>query len=177
METSRLPRPATEVDWQILLGPEITNDLAEFLDLSAPIAPPDERAGIVDALASQAAHPRARVRTVVDLVNTEVEYVPGSTTVQSTAAEVWDARTGVCQDMAQLAIGMLRRAGAPAHYVSGYLMSTGDAEMGQPVTGQSHAWIEAWDRAWLAFDPTNRIVPGRTTSRWATGGTTAISPR
>ena len=45
----------------------------------------------------------------------------GITGVHSTAREAWDARKGVCQDMAHITLGALREVGIPARYVSGYL--------------------------------------------------------
>ena len=53
------------------------------------------------------------------------------------------------------AVGMLRAAGLPARYVSGYLHPKPDAEIGEPVEGQSHAWVEYWAGEWLPLDPTN----------------------
>jgi transglutaminase-like putative cysteine protease len=44
--------------------------------------------------------------------------------------------------------------------VSGYL-HTEEPAMGRTVTGESHAWVEYWDGAWHAVDPTNdRSVGG-----------------
>jgi transglutaminase-like putative cysteine protease len=45
--------------------------------------------------------------------------------------------------------------GIPARYVSGYLHPDPDAEVGSSITGQSHAWAEAWLGEWGTFDPTN----------------------
>ena len=56
-----------------------------------------------------------------------MEYVPGVTGVHTTAAEAWDERKGVCQDITHLALGALRRVGIPARYVSGYLHPRADA--------------------------------------------------
>jgi transglutaminase-like putative cysteine protease len=67
--------------------------------------------------------------------------------------------SGVCQDFAHLTIGLLRLAGVPARYVSGYLAPalapTGAASLGEQA---SHAWIEAWlpRSGWTGFDPTHR---------------------
>ena len=44
--------------------------------------------------------------------------------------------------------------GIPGRYVSGYV-HTEDAEIGVPVIGESHAWVEAWNGGWEAHDPTN----------------------
>ncbi|MFI7701143.1 transglutaminase domain-containing protein [Nonomuraea sp. NPDC049480] len=98
--------------------------------------------------------------TICELVAARVEYMPGSTGVQTSAQEAWDLGQGVCQDMAQLTAGLLRAAGLPARYVSGYLHPRPSAEIGEPVVGQSHAWVEYWAGEWLPLDPTNRTYVG-----------------
>jgi transglutaminase-like putative cysteine protease len=89
-----------------------------------------------------------------------MEYRSGSTHVKSTGAEAWRQRSGVCQDMAHVAIGAMRHLGIPARYVSGYLHPRREPEVGETVRGESHAWVEWWDEGWHAFDPTNDGEPG-----------------
>lgn len=65
---------------------------------------------------------------------------------------------GVCQDFAHLAIGLLRLAGVPARYVSGYLAPRVEGRRARPIGGQaSHAWLEALlpEVGWSGFDPTH----------------------
>lgn len=93
-------------------------------------------------------------------VNERVAYVPGSTGVLTSAQEAWDQGKGVCQDMAHLTVALMRSAGIPARYVSGYLHPQVEAEIGEPVLGQSHAWVEYWAGDWVALDPTNRTPVG-----------------
>ena len=66
----------------------------------------------------------------------------------------------MCQDVAHIAIGALRSIGIPARYVSGYLHPRLDPVVGEPVSGESHAWVEWWDDGWRGFDPTNDTEPG-----------------
>ena len=90
------------------------------------------------------------------------EYDPKFSTLVTPIGDVLDARRGVCQDFAHLAIAALRRARVPARYVSGYLETL-------PPPGQqklrgadaSHAWFAAYDaeRGWHDFDPTNGKRP------------------
>jgi transglutaminase-like putative cysteine protease len=89
-----------------------------------------------------------------------VAYEPGSTGVQTSAVEAWRLRRGVCQDIAHVSLAMLRSVGLPARYVSGYLHPVPDAAIGEPVTGESHAWVEVWLGQWWAYDPTNRVPVG-----------------
>ena len=56
--------------------------------------------------------------------------------------------TGYCVHFASAATVLLRAAGVPARYASGYALT---ATAGQPVTvtaGQAHAWVEYYDPAW-----------------------------
>jgi transglutaminase-like putative cysteine protease len=101
------------------------------------------------------AEPDEAAREIVKLVNRRVSYQPGSTGVQTSAQEAWDARSGVCQDMAHVSVGLLRAAGLPARYVSGYLHPDPKAEPGHAVAGQSHAWAEYWTGEWVPCDPTS----------------------
>ena len=44
--------------------------------------------------------------------------------------------------------------------MSGYLHTKPNAEIGETVSGESHAWIEAWTGGWWGFDPTNDVEIG-----------------
>lgn len=94
-------------------------------------------------------------RAVVDWVRSCVAYVRGATLVSSTAQEVWDEQKGVCQDLTHVTISLLRGIGIPSRYVSGYLHSKPDAELGETIVGESHAWVEFFCGAWIGIDPTN----------------------
>ncbi|MFI7127293.1 transglutaminase domain-containing protein [Nonomuraea sp. NPDC050153] len=104
--------------------------------------------------------PHESAEAICEVVAARVEYMPGSTGVRTSAQEAWDLGQGVCQDMAHLTAGLLRAAGLPARYVSGYLHPRPSAEIGEPVEGQSHAWVEYWAGEWLPLDPTNRSPVG-----------------
>ncbi|MBG6108767.1 transglutaminase family protein [Frigoribacterium sp. CG_9.8] len=94
-------------------------------------------------------------------IGESVEYRQGVTGVHTTATEAWAHRTGVCQDIAHLALGALRSVGIPARYVSGYLHPKPNAAIGETVAGESHAWIEWFcGHQWRGFDPTNQIDIG-----------------
>jgi transglutaminase-like putative cysteine protease len=94
-------------------------------------------------------------RAIVTWVQDRVAYVRGSTLVSSTAQEVWDQQTGVCQDLTHVTISLLRGLGIPARYVSGYLHSDPDAPLGETIIGESHAWVEYFCGSWVGIDPTN----------------------
>ena len=69
----------------------------------------------------------------------------------------WDHGAGACQDFAHLTLRLLRTMGIPARYVSGYLHPFPDAGIGQPISGESHAWVEWWDGSWRPVDPTSGV--------------------
>jgi len=96
---------------------------------------------------------------LVALVRDQFEYEAGKTDVHSTVEDVLTTGGGVCQDFAHLTIGLLRLAGVPARYVSGYLAPP--SSDGTPREQTTHAWIDALlpGSGWTAFDPTHR---GRT---------------
>ena len=106
------------------------------------------------------AEPDEAAQEIIKLVNGRVSYRPGSTGVQTSAQEAWDARSGVCQDMAHISVALLRAAGLPARYVSGYLHPDPKAEPGHAVAGQSHAWAEYWTGEWVPCDPTSLAPVG-----------------
>lgn len=98
--------------------------------------------------------PAAAAERAVAWVGDQLRYVSGTTGVHTSAVEAWDGGEGVCQDFAHLTLAVLRTMGIPARYCSGYVHPHGDAEVGQTVHGESHAWIEYWAGAWTPVDPT-----------------------
>ncbi|HTJ35262.1 MAG TPA: transglutaminase family protein [Dactylosporangium sp.] len=153
------PTPRIRLGWDGLVADAVRDAHAEFLA--------DSRVTAVDpALVEQAwagaagLAPAEAAEAVSEWVRAEVAYVPGSTGVQTSAQEAWDLRQGVCQDIAHLTVGLLRARGVPARYVSGYLHPKVEAEVGETVAGQSHAWVEWWCGEWTGFDPTNGVPVG-----------------
>jgi len=100
------------------------------------------------------------VMRMVEYVRDQFEYETRSTHVHSSLNDILNSGGGVCQDFAHLTIGILRLAGVPARYVSGYLAPLA-ASSGLDVTAQaSHAWLEAWlpGLGWCGYDPTHRCA-------------------
>ncbi|HKY58041.1 MAG TPA: transglutaminase family protein [Aeromicrobium sp.] len=146
------------VPWEALDA--VRDRYVEFLTISRWVAPPDDLLAELQPAREHAATPSAYAHAVCDFVNDRLSYVEGATQVTSAGAEAWGARSGVCQDFAHITLGVLRTAGIPARYVSGYLHPNQDAVIGEEVAGESHAWIEWWDGAWIGFDPTNDRAAG-----------------
>ena len=92
-------------------------------------------------------------------VRNQFGYDGGTTHVHSTVDDILTTGGGVCQDFAHLSIGLLRLAGIPARYVSGYLAPDPRRSANSPPPElASHAWIEALlpGVGWTGFDPTHR---------------------
>lgn len=141
--------------WETLRSPRIRSEFAEFLHSGPLVAPAGELAALVSDLAGRSASPQDLVDSVRDVVGGRIQYLPGVTSVKTTAGEVWGKGAGVCQDLSHLLIGALRAAGIPTRYVSGYLMPDAESDLDQVTTGQSHAWLEYWTGSWTGVDPTN----------------------
>lgn len=66
-----------------------------------------------------------------------------------------ESDTGYCVHFATAATVLLRAAGIPARYVTGYLVTVGNVTT-NVLADQSHAWVEYLDyqRGWTVLDPT-----------------------
>ncbi|MCK9899838.1 hypothetical protein CC117_01190 [Parafrankia colletiae] len=153
------PRPADVPSWDQLTDDSLADRFVEFVrpTVSTP-EHPELRAAALELAAANS--PADFLPAVGDWVREKLSYRPGTTEVRTSAVEAWEQGVGVCQDFAHLALVLMRAAGMPARYVSGYLHPSADAEVGETVSGQSHAWVEGWLGTWLGFDPTNGIPTG-----------------
>ncbi|ESQ76074.1 class II glutamine amidotransferase [Asticcacaulis sp. AC402] len=86
----------------------------------------------------------------------DFRYVPGATSLRSTAFDVYASREGVCQDFANLFICLARLLGVPARYRVGYIFTGANYE-NKIQSDASHAWAEIYIPylGWRGFDPTN----------------------
>lgn len=160
VETATPERPERGVGWDTLRAAHTLDRFTELLEATA-FTPVDERLGAVaDELKNAARTPTEAAQQACWWVRDQLEYQPGSTSVRTSGIEAWDRGAGVCQDFAHLTLGLLRAMGIPGRYVSGYLHPFPDAAIGQPVSGESHAWVEWWDGDWRPFDPTNGVPAG-----------------
>ncbi len=149
-------RVSKRATWETVTSDAVADRWAEYLTATSYVddaALDLSRAFAVDQVA-RATSPREAVEVAVGLVRDRISYTPGVTTVYTTAREAWAEGHGVCQDFAHATLALLRAAGIPARYVSGYLHSL-EERPGETVEGESHAWVEYWDGDWHAIDPTN----------------------
>ena len=132
---------------EVALAP-VSNDpsLEEFLT-ATPLVHPDQLAERAREIVGSAPGLLEAVEGITGWVYRNIQYVKQSTTVYTTAEEILDTGVGVCQDMAHLAMGMLKALGIPSRYVCGLLTTE---------TGETHAWLEFWHpfHGWIPSDPT-----------------------
>lgn len=87
-----------------------------------------------------------RALSLCDAVYRHMSYVPGATTVNTTAGQAFALGQGVCQDYAHILLSLLRCSGIPTRYACGYLAGE----------GAGHAWVEFFDQGvWRGLDPAN----------------------
>ncbi|MCO6059262.1 transglutaminase family protein [Pseudomonas sp. MOB-449] len=90
---------------------------------------------------------------LMEALHVQMPFKKGVTGVDSTAAEAFAGRAGVCQDHTHAFLACARTLGIPARFVSGYLYQGNDQNLA------SHAWAEAWlGDAWYSFDVTNNLA-------------------
>ncbi|MFC3609590.1 transglutaminase family protein [Stutzerimonas tarimensis] len=118
-----------------------------------PLTQPDDALRLFAARNTAGKRTRGALIDLMMALREHMSYTPGSTGVESTAAEAFAGRAGVCQDHSHAFLACARSLGIPARYISGYLF-TDDAEH-----LASHAWVEAWvEDAWYSFDVTNGLA-------------------
>jgi transglutaminase-like putative cysteine protease len=107
-----------------------------------------------------------RVQAVCDWVHDNVQFRAGASNTLTSALDVWEHRTGVCRDFAQLGLTLCRSLNIPARYVFGYLPDIGVPPPNEPM--DFCAWFEVYlENRWWTFDPRNnvprmgRVVIGR----------------
>jgi len=96
---------------------------------------------------------------------------------------LFEASTGYCEYFASGAAILLRLAGVPTRYVTGFLVTQKDPETGQwPARNKdAHAWVEAWDRErgqWATVEATvqeTRGVSGAMEQLGRLGGSVSVA--
>jgi transglutaminase-like putative cysteine protease len=144
---------------------DLPNEALAFT-LPSRLCPSDELAPAAFDLFGDVAPGWGRVQAINDWVHGEVGFGYGSSTPVTTAAEVLEARKGVCRDFAHLAITFCRALNIPARYAFGYLPDIEVKPLEDPM--DFCAWVEVFlGGAWWTFDPRNnqrrigRVLIGR----------------
>lgn len=161
VETRTIPAGGPELGWDQLARAAATSlDVAEMLIQTHATDPDEQMRELAERARAEHDGVDAAATSICRIVGEAMTYRRGVTGVNSTARDAWPARAGVCQDIAHVTLGMLRAAGIPARYVSGYLHPDADPKVGETVTGESHAWVEWFSGAWRGYDPTNLVEIG-----------------
>ncbi len=104
----------------------------------------------------------ARVLAILDWLRSHIAYVHGVSTPQTTAADTFVDRAGVCRDFTHLGLSLCRASGIPARAVSAYALDLDPPDF--------HAVFEVYlSGGWWLVDPTGlapveglvRIASGR----------------
>ena len=88
--------------------------------------------------------------TLNEAVSKSIDYVSGTTDINTSAANAISIGTGVCQDFSHILVGLARYCGYPARYVNGFMLDETDI-----ATRDTHAWAEIFidNLGWVGFDP------------------------
>ena len=156
------PRPAPPgVSWSELAGSAVQDRFAEYLTASSYVTAEPELTELGRSLRAESTPAQAGLR-IAEWTHETLRYERGATHVRTSSAQARAAGGGVCQDFAHVTLALLRAAGLPARYVSGYLHPSAEAGIGETTTGESHAWVEFWQAP--GPRPTRPVSP-----RWAAG--------
>jgi transglutaminase-like putative cysteine protease len=137
----------------------------EFLDFIVPTAYVPHVPELDELIAAATQSSDGTVSGFVNessfLIHEKFKYVKGATHVNSSIQDSLAVKAGVCQDFAHLLLGMVRKIGLPARYVSGYLVpesaASPNAKLQEVIGGSaSHAWAEVYlpNSGWIGLDPT-----------------------
>tara|TARA_R110002050_G_scaffold158719_1_gene288071 strand:- start:542 stop:1498 length:957 start_codon:yes stop_codon:yes gene_type:complete len=156
-----------ESQWEELKSLKNNPDLIDFIK-HRPFGGSED---VLDLISSKNLTTKLPYKAVLELceyVYHNFKYIQGITSVYSTLDEVWELKAGVCQDFTNVLLQMVRMAGIPARYVSGYICPNDIITRGE---GATHAWIEAYIPfyGWFGVDPTNNAIANENHVRLAVG--------
>lgn len=152
---SGAPHPAkAPITWDAITSAAIADKFCEYLAMTHFADASSDYDNVIEQMRA-CLTPGLAVAYLGAWLIENLVYSPGSTHVQTVASDVMKSRAGVCQDFVHLTLALLRTAGIPARYASGYLYPMDHGEIGEVVIGESHAWCEVWLGDWYGIDPTN----------------------
>ena len=87
-----------------------------------------------------------------EAVGNSIEYLSGSTDINTNAEDAISIGSGVCQDFAHILIGLARYNNYPARYVNGFSAHENNG------CSETHAWSEIYieNLGWVGFDPSKK---------------------
>jgi len=110
-------------DWDYFDADQVRESYAEYLMPTerVPLGPEVDRLSLAAQKYAEGPSAGSFLIALNRVLHRVIEYVPGSTHVDSTISEVLTSHRGVCQDFTHIMLAVCRRRGIPARYVSGYL--------------------------------------------------------
>jgi transglutaminase-like putative cysteine protease len=162
---SRMPEdPARLLSQLPPVGPDAFKG---FADVQLPEEVPSEVVQLARRLTSGARNEYAAVQRVISYLESNEQYATQGIPVPGPRQDfvdqfLFDTHRGYCTHFASAAAVLLRAAGYPARFVTGFA----DGELDPNYTGpgerfivrnaDAHAWIEVYfpDVGWVPFDPT-----------------------
>jgi transglutaminase-like putative cysteine protease len=91
--------------------------------------------------------PHEKVVAITDWIYSNVDYLRGSTSSETSAYDTVTQRAGICRDFAHLAIALCRALNIPARYFTGYAYQLEPPDF--------HACVECFiGGTWMVFDAT-----------------------
>jgi transglutaminase-like putative cysteine protease len=152
--------------WPFAFPPDLREDLAPFLN-AAPAGP-----NLKELARSLPREPQNTLDFLVVLnrrLRHLIRYVTRLEDGMQTPEETLASGVGSCRDTAWLLVQVLRHAGLPARFVSGYLIELA-SDATPPGTGTSgehdsaalHAWAEVYlpGAGWIGLDATSGLLCG-----------------
>lgn len=116
--------------------------------------------------AGQGGDQLATVHALTRILHKSLTFAVGATHSDTTAAEAFEAKTGICQDFTHILLAASRALGLPSRYVSGYFLRTDRTSQ-----EAGHAWAEVYLKGlgWIGFDPANGMCTSERHVRVAIG--------
>lgn len=136
VETDVAEKPEEVVDWDEVHTTAVVDRFDEYLSPTAYV-PQSKKVQSVGKRIAKDVSPAEAIIAASKWVHSELDYMPGTTGVHSSALDALRESKGVCQDYAHLTLVLLRSMGVPARYVSGYLHPKRDAAVGKPWMGRA----------------------------------------
>ncbi len=171
VEVDERPEPIDATPWDVVVerAAHATGDLAIDVGMfrsSSALVDVEVLRRSLEPITSHVFRPGRGIvdaaRSLCTEIHESFEFDPHFSNVSTPLVEVLDARRGVCQDFAHLAVGSLRSVGLAARYVSGYIETVPPPGQERLVGADaSHAWVSVWTplAGWVDFDPTNGHLP------------------
>lgn len=139
------------------------DDVARWTALPEDL--PQRVRDLAASLTAGEASPYAKAEAVEDWLGANVEYTldapPAPLGGDAVDQFLFETRRGWCEPIASSMVVLLRAAGVPARFATGFMPGSRGVISGQWTVLQSdaHAWVEVAvpGHGWVAFDPTGAV--------------------